>query len=80
MKRITLPAHFDGEQICLDEPFELTVNTKLLVTVLLEEEPDDERKAWLRLAESSLTAAYGENESEYPLDLIKEPNPDYERG
>jgi hypothetical protein len=64
MKRIILPAHFDGEQICLDEPFELTPNAKLLVTVLLEEEPEDERKIWLRLAESSLAAAYGENEPE----------------
>jgi hypothetical protein len=78
MKNITLSAHFDGEQICLDEPFELAPNTKLIVTVLLEEEPDDERKAWLRLAEKSLATAYGENEIEYSLDLIKEPNPDYE--
>lgn len=80
MKSITLSAHFDGEQICLDEPFELTTSTKLLVTVFLEEEPSDERKSWLRLAESSLAAAYSENEPEYPLYLIKEPNSDYERG
>ncbi len=78
MKTVTLRAHFDGEQICLDEPFELAPNTKLIITVLLDEQADDERRAWLRLSEKSLANAYGENEVEYSIDLIKEPNPDYE--
>jgi hypothetical protein len=78
MNTITLRAHFDGEQICLDEPFELAPNTKLIITVLLDEPPDDERQAWLRLAETGLASAYGKDEVDYSLDLIKEPNPDYE--
>lgn len=78
MKKISLQAHFDGEQICLDEPFDLKPNTKLIVIVLLNEIPDDERQGWFRLAERGLAGTYGENEVEYPLDLIKEPNPDYE--
>jgi hypothetical protein len=78
MNTITLRAHFDGEQICLDEPFELKPNTKLIVTVLLEEQLDDEREAWLFLSQQGLEAAYGEDEVEYSLNLIKEPNPDYE--
>ena len=80
MKKVSLPAHFDGEQICLDEPFELKPNTKLIVTVLLDESSDDEHHWWMRLAEEGLAAAYGENETEYSLDLIKESNPDYEGG
>ena len=32
-KLITLPAHYDGENIILDTPFELKANDKLLVTV-----------------------------------------------
>ena len=77
----TLRAHFDGEQIVLDEPFELEPDTELLVTVLPREQPDedDEREAWLRLAEKRLQDAYGEDEPEYSLDMIKEPNPRYER-
>jgi hypothetical protein len=31
MNTITLPAHFDGQQIQLDEPFELKPNTKLIL-------------------------------------------------
>lgn len=34
MNAITLPAHFDGSQIQLDEPFEMEPDTKLIVTVL----------------------------------------------
>ena len=33
----SIPAHFDGEHILLDEPVELKPNTKLIVTVLSEE-------------------------------------------
>ena len=36
MQLVTLPAHFDGKKICLDEPFALIPNTKLIVTILSE--------------------------------------------
>ncbi len=78
MNTITLRAHFDGKQVCLDEPFELEPDTKLLITVLPKEQPDGEREAWLLLSEKGLETAYAENEVEYSLNLIKEPNPDYE--
>jgi len=38
MPVITLPAHYDGERICLDEEFEMEPNSKLIVTVLPKEE------------------------------------------
>jgi hypothetical protein len=78
MNTITLRAHFDGEQICLDEPFELEPDTKLIITILPKAQPDGEREGWLLLSKKGLEAAYGENEIEYSLDLIKEPNPEYE--
>lgn len=79
METITLRAHFDGEQIQLDDPFELQPNTKLLVTVLPE--PAGEHLDWLRLSLQGLNVAYGMNEPEYPLTAIKETNPEYdERG
>ncbi len=34
MHSIKLPAHFDGEKILLDKPFELQPNMKLLITVV----------------------------------------------
>jgi hypothetical protein len=72
----SIPAHFDGERILLDEPVELEPDTKLIVTVLPKH--DGERKAWLRLSRKRLEFAYGESEDEYSLDLVKEANPEYE--
>lgn len=76
---VTLRAHYDGEQIVLDEPFPLEPNTKLIVTVLLKQKNDDEREAWLLLSRQGLENAYGEDEVDYSLDMIKIPNPEYER-
>jgi hypothetical protein len=78
METITLRAHFDGKQILLDDPYELQPNTNLLVTVIRI--PDAEQKAWLKLSAQGLSAAYGDEEPEYPLSLIREPNPNYETG
>ena len=75
----TLRAHFDGERIRLDEPYDLEPDTQLLVTVLQEQKSDEERETWLLLSSKGLERAYGEDEAEYSLDLIKEPNPEYER-
>jgi hypothetical protein len=76
MNRLSIPAHFDGEQIRLDAPVELEANTRLLVTVLPSS--DVERESWLRLSAKRLEDAYGQNEEEYPLNLIKEANAEYE--
>ena len=38
MPMIAVPAHFDGEQNCLNEPFNLELNTKLIVTILSKQE------------------------------------------
>jgi hypothetical protein len=67
----TIPAHFDGQHILLDEAVELEPNTKLLVTVLPKDADVD---AWRALSAQRLAEAYAEEEEEYPVDLIKEPN------
>jgi hypothetical protein len=77
MESRTLRAHFDGKQILLDDPIELEPDTQLMVTVLPKSE-NGERSDWTRLSLESLARAYSEDEPEYPLDLIKELNPEYE--
>ncbi|MGA9997025.1 MAG: hypothetical protein WBP93_16530 [Pyrinomonadaceae bacterium] len=47
---------------------------------MLPESLDEEREDWIRLSLESLAEAYGDDEPEYSLDLIKEPNPEYESG
>lgn len=76
MNTRSVPAHFDGEHILLDETIELEPNTKLLVTVLPKH--DSEREEWLYLSSKRLEDAYESDEEEYSLDLIKEVNPLYE--
>jgi len=77
MKTINLKAHFDGEKILLDEPFNIEPDTKLIVTVL-PKHMDEEREDWMVISQKGLEQAYGKNEQEYSTDLIKEANPDYE--
>lgn len=77
METKTLRAHYDGKQILLDEPFELKPNMKLMVTVL-SESSNGEREDWAQLSLETLSQAYGDDEPEYSLDLIKEANPEYE--
>ena len=76
MPLISLPAHFDGNRICLDEKFKLEPNTKLIVTIVSTSEDKDDD--WLKLSNQMLQQAYGEDEPEYSSNLIKEDNPDYE--
>ncbi len=78
MPIIALPAHFDGERICLDETFELEQDAKLIVTVLPKQKSDIEYESWLLLSGQGLEKAYGENEPEYSTNLLKEVNPDDE--
>lgn len=73
---ISIPAHFDGERILLDEPVELERNARLIVTVLPN--GDTDREAWARFSAAQLNAAYNGVGDDYPLDSIKEMNPDYE--
>jgi hypothetical protein len=79
MDAVSIPAHFDGKNILLDEKFELKPNARLLVTVLPDRpEEDDEHLEWLNLSIYGVVNAYAPDEPEYSLDKIKEINPDYE--
>lgn len=70
MSNQILKAHYDGKHIVLDEPFELSPNAPLAVTVLSPKH-DDERAEWAALSARSLARAYGEDEPEYSLADLK---------
>lgn len=55
----------------------LPVHNKQVRVVLLIEEDEQERKDWMRASIARLNEAYGEDEPEYTLDMIKEFNPKY---
>jgi hypothetical protein len=58
MPTIALRAHFDGERIILDEPYEIPTNSSLMVTVLPVSPDADSENAWLRAAMTSEPFAF----------------------
>ena len=79
MKTITLSATFDGKHIRLEEDFPLRKDTRLLVTVLPEGADNEAkfREFWRQLSARSLSRAYGADEPEYTLDMVRKSNPKY---
>jgi hypothetical protein len=57
---VTLSAHFDGERIVLDEPFDLPAQAPLMVTLLTPAGQNDvgSEEAWLRAVASSEAFAF----------------------
>ncbi|MFZ2726359.1 MAG: hypothetical protein WAX77_08925 [Methylococcaceae bacterium] len=66
MPSITLKSHYDGQSILLDEPFDLPINSSLIVTISL---PESEQ--WATFSMKNLAEAYSDNEPEYSLDDIR---------
>ena len=71
MKTVTLTAHFDGEHIQLDEPFQLPPEARLLVTIVPESSADSERQDWYALSKAGLARAYSDDEPDYPASLVR---------
>jgi hypothetical protein len=79
MKPISLPAKFDGEHIRLEADYALKRDARLLVIVLPEGKTEDAalREYWQQLSMAALSRAYGPEEPEYRLDMVRDPNADY---
>ncbi len=75
MIAITLKAHFDGKQICLDEPYALQPEAKLLVLVVPGDSLAGERQAWLAASQAGFARAYGEDEPDYSNARLRETPP-----
>jgi hypothetical protein len=74
MPTVTLKAHYDGERIVLDEPFELQANSPLMVTVLPPEiVRAGDHAQWAALSARGLARAYSDSEPEYTVADIKQP-------
>lgn len=71
MNAVTLKAHYDGKQVCFDEPCKLSPDTRLLVVVVPDAE-ESFREDWYEMSRQNLARAYGDNEPDYS-DLIAQP-------
>ena len=75
MSTITLKAHFDGKQICLDQPYELQPDSKLIVAVVSGDSLEDERQAWLAASQAGFDRAYGDDEPDYSNAVLRKTLP-----
>jgi hypothetical protein len=70
MPTVTLKANYDGEQIILDEPFEIPPNSPLMVTVLPATEATADED-WVSAPRKALSGAYGPDEPEYGAEDLR---------
>lgn len=70
MPTVTLKAHYDGERIVLDEPFEIPPNTALMVTVLPPTKAVVDED-WFLVARQALSAAYSTDEPDYGVEDLR---------
>ena len=70
MPLLSIPAHYDGARVLLDEAVSLRPNTRLIVTVL--EDSDAERGEFMTMASVALSSAFENDEVEYTeADLVR---------
>jgi len=67
----------DNTHLRLLRPIQLPELTRVIIAVMPSE--GDERAAWLRASAGWLSHAYGDDETEYSLELIKQSNPEFVR-
>ena len=67
----------DATHLELSEPVDLPPGRKLVVSMVEVDEEIDERRQWLMASEAVLQTAYSDSEPDYPLNLLKERNPEY---
>jgi len=63
MPMTSIAAHYDGKHVLFDEEVHLRPHTRLLVTIL--EDQDSDRDEFLALAATALANSFGEDEVEY---------------
>ncbi len=67
----------DVTHLELFQPIQMPPHSRIIVAVMASNELLDEREMWFRFAAEHFQTAYGEDEPEYTLDMIREPNPEY---
>lgn len=74
MKAIETTANFNDKGELIIDNLPVIKNKKAKLLILFEE---NEQEDWYQLSNKGLSAAYGEDEPDYTLNMLKEPNPDY---
>jgi len=74
MQAIETTASFNEKGELKIDNLPLIKNRKVKLLILLDE---TEQKEWHQFSNQTLSKAYSEDEPDYTLNMLKEPNPDY---
>ena len=74
MQAIEITANFNEKDELEIDNLPMIKNKKVKLLILIEE---DEQSEWYQFSGKGLSAAHSENEPDYTLNMLKEPNPDY---
>ncbi|WP_373494265.1 hypothetical protein [Aquiflexum sp.] len=75
MRAIKTTASFDEKGELKIDHLPKIKNQKVKLLILLE---DNEQNEWYQFSGRSLSSAYDDNEPDYSINMVKEPNPDYQ--
>jgi len=67
----------DATHLELFQPIQIPPHSKIMIAVIAADDLADEREFWYQLADQGLAMAYGDDEPDYSLAVIREPNPEY---
>ena len=67
----------DATHLELFQPIQIPPHSKITIAVIASDDLADEREFWYQLADQGLAMAYSDDEPDYSLAVIKEPNPEY---
>lgn len=74
MQAIETTANFNEKGELTIDNLPMIKNQKVKLLILLEE---NEQKEWQQFSGQALSKAYGQDEPDYTLSMLNEPNPDY---
>jgi hypothetical protein len=66
----------DESHLKLSHKLTLPPGARIFITISASDQVEEEQ-AWVRLAAQQLEMAYGEEEPDYSVQSIKQPNPDF---
>jgi hypothetical protein len=68
----------DANHLKLLQPIQMPPRSNVVVTIFSSEETANEDRFWFQLSQQGLAAAYDSDEPDYPTELIKHPNPEFQ--
>ena len=68
----------DSHHLRLKKPIKIAPGSVVMIAIEDQDKSISDDQLWYLISARSLAEAYAESEPDYPLDSIKDPNPEYQ--